>query len=93
MGRIFDFDHSPRIKAATNLLTADIDHGIGTDNGKGNGIPQPLNLLFEFLIFITKNMLFLKKKRIKNIIQVPIALWEGVDFDVIVLDFLQDFLL
>lgn len=91
MGRIFNFNHTPGIKSSSNLLSANINHCICSNNGKWHWISQILDLLFEVLVLITVQNSLSKLILVPLSWLIPVTVWQRVDFDIIVLDFLQDF--
>ena len=52
--RILHLDNPPRILATSDLFAVDFDHGVGTNDGKGDGLAKLLNLLLVVLILVTK---------------------------------------
>ncbi len=55
VGWILNFYDAPRVLSTPYLLAVDFNHGIGTNNGKGDGLSKLLYLLLVFLILVTEN--------------------------------------
>ena len=60
--RIFHFHYAPGILTASDLLSVDLDHGVGANDGEGDRLAKLLNLRLVILILVARIGRFVNNK-------------------------------